>query len=133
MFSPRPTLHVVDQNKLGSYLGLDSSKTYTLDIGDFSLTDGSTTTEKFLKPGIYLLRDTAGHGYNLTVNSKSNMNGTYATPVQLIVTPYTVFATAVVGSTATWFIRTDWSHDTSDYYGVNNGWVKIGEAPKSVQ
>lgn len=128
-----PSLHVVDQNKLGKYLGLDSSKSYTLDIDDFTLSDGSTTTSKFLKPGIYLLRDIDGNGYNLTISSKSNMASTYANPVQLIVTPYTVFATTMVGSTATWFMRSDWSHDFSDYYGASNSWVKIGEAPKSAQ
>lgn len=128
-----PSLHVVDQNKLGKYLGLDSSKSYTLDIDDFTLSDGSTTTSKFLKPGIYLLRDIDGNGYNLTISSKSNMASTYANPVQLIVTPYTVFATTMVGSTATWFMRSDWSHDFSNYYGASNAWVKIGEAPKSVQ
>lgn len=128
-----PSLHVVDQNKLGIYLGLDSSKSYTLDIDDFTLSDGSTTTAKFLKPGIYLLRDINGHGYNLTIDSKSNMASTYANPVQLIVTPYTIMATAMVGSTATWFMRSDWSHDFSDYYGASNAWVKIGEAPKLAQ
>lgn len=128
-----PSLHVVDQNKLGKYLGLDASKSYTLDIDDFTLNDGSTTTSKFLKPGIYLLRDINGHGYNLTIDSKSNMSSTYANPVQLIVTPYTILATTMVGSTTTWFMRSDWSHDFSDYYGASNAWVKIGEAPKLAQ
>lgn len=128
-----PKLTIVDQNKLGDYLGLDSSKSYTLDVDNFTLNDGTNDIKKFLKPGIYLLRDIANHGYNLTITSSSNMAGTYATPVQLIVTPYTILATAVEASTAGWFIRTDWSHDSMDYYGINNGWTKLAESPKSVQ
>lgn len=128
-----PKLTIVDQNKIGDYLGLDSSKSYTLDVDNFTLNDGSNDIKKFLKPGIYLLRDIANHGYNLTITSGSHMGGTYATPVQLIVTPYTILATAVEASTAAWFIRTDWSHDSMDYWGINNGWTKIGESPKSAQ
>ena len=128
-----PKLTIVDQKKLGDYLGLDSSKSYTLDVDDFTLNDGSNDIKKFLKPGIYMLRDISNHGYNLTITSSSNMAGTYSTPVQLIVTPYSVLATAVEASTAGWFIRTDWSHDSMDYYGINNGWVKLAESPKSVQ
>lgn len=128
-----PKLTIVDQNKLGDYLGLDSSKSYTLDVDDFTLNDGTKDTKKFLKPGIYMLRDIANHGYNLTITSGSNMGGTYATPVQLIVTPYTILATAVEASAAVWFIRTDWSHDSMNYWGINNGWTKLAESPKSVQ
>lgn len=128
-----PKLTIVDQNKLGDYLGLDSSKSYTLDVDNFTLNDGTKDTKKFLKPGIYMLRDIANHGYNLTITSSSNMAGTYATPVQLIVTPYTIVATATEASTAAWFIRTDWSHDSMDYWGINNGWTKLAESPKSVQ
>ena len=128
-----PKLTIVDQNKLGDYLGLDSSKSYTLDVDNFTLNDGTTDTEKFLKPGIYLLRDVANHGYNLTIKSSSNMAGTYANPVQLIVTPYTVIATAAEGSQAGWFIRTDWSHDSMDYWGIDNGWIKLAEGKKSGQ
>ena len=125
-----PKLTIVDQNKLGEYLGLDSSKSYTLDIDDFTLNDGKNDIKAFLKPGIYLLRDVANHGYNLTIKSSSNMAGSYGNPVQLIVTPYTVIATTA-GSTAGWFIRTDWSHDLMPYYGINNSWVKLAEGPKS--
>lgn len=128
-----PKLTIVDQDQLGKYLGLDSSKSYTLDVDDFTLNDGTNDIKKFLKPGIYMLRDIANHGYNLTITSGSNMGGTYATPVQLIVTPYSVLATSVEASTAAWFIRTDWSHDSMDYWGINNGWTKIGESPKSAQ
>lgn len=128
-----PKLTIVDQDQLGKYLGLDSSKSYTLDVDNFTLNDGTNDIQKFLKPGIYLLRDIANHGYNLTIKSSSNMAGTYATLVQLIVTPYTVIATATEASTAVWFIRTDWSHDSMDYWGINNGWAKIAEGPKSVQ
>lgn len=128
-----PKLTIVDQNKLGDYLGLDSSKSYTLDVDNFTLNDGSNDIKKFLKPGIYMLRDISNHGYNLTITSSSNMSGTYATPVQLVVTPYTVLATAVEASTAAWFIRTDWSHDSMNYWGINNGWTKLAESPKSVQ
>lgn len=128
-----PKLTIVDQNKLGDYLGLDSSKSYTLDVDNFTLNDGTTDTEKFLKPGIYLLRDVANHGYNLTIKSSSNMAGTYANPVQLIVTPYTVIATAAEGSQAAWFIRTDWSHDSMAYWGIDNGWIKLAEGKKSGQ
>ncbi|WP_251575300.1 hypothetical protein [Limosilactobacillus agrestimuris] len=128
-----PKLTIVDQDQLGKYLSLDSSKSYTLDVDNFTLNDGTNDIKKFLKPGIYLLRDIANHGYNLTIKSSSNMASTYATPVQLIVTPYTVIATAAEGSTAVWFIRTDWSHDSMPYYGMNNGWTKLAEGPKSVQ
>lgn len=128
-----PKLTIVDQDQLGNYLGLDSSKSYTLDVDNFTLNDGTNDIKKFLKPGIYLLRDIANHGYTLTIKSSSNMASTYATPVQLIVTPYTVIATAAEGSTASWFIRTDWSHDSMDYWGINNGWTKLAEGPKSVQ
>lgn len=128
-----PKLTIVDQDQLGKYLGLDSSKSYTLDVDNFTLNDGTNDIKKFLKPGIYLLRDIANHGYSLTIKSSSNMASTYATPVQLIVTPYTVLATAAEGSTAAWFIRTDWSHDSMDYWGINNGWTKLAEGPKSVQ
>lgn len=58
------------------------------------------------------------------------MAGTYATPVQLIVTPYTVIATVAEGSTAAWFVRTDWSHDSMDYWGIDNGWIKLAEGKK---
>lgn len=128
-----PKLTIVDQDQLGKYLGLDSSKSYTLDVDNFTLNDGTNDIKKFLKPGIYLLRDIANHGYNLTIKSISNMASTYATPVQLIVTPYTVIATAAEGSTAAWFIRTDWSHDSMDYWGINNSWTKLAEGTKSGQ
>ena len=128
-----PKLTIIDQNKLGDYLGLSPLRSYTLDVDDFTLNDGKKDTKAFLKPGIYMLRDVANHGYKLTITSSSHMAGTYATPVQLIVTPYTVLATAAEGSTAAWFIRTDWSHDSLPYYGINNGWTKLAEGPKSAQ
>lgn len=128
-----PKLTIIDQNKLGDYLSLSPLRNYTLDVDDFTLNDGKRDTKAFLKPGIYMLRDVANHGYNLTIKSSSHMAGTYANPVQLIVTPYTVIATAAEGSTAVWFIRTDWSHDSLPYYGINNGWTKLAEGPKSGQ
>ena len=33
----------------------------------------------------------------------------------------------IMGSVATLFFRPDWSHDITNYLGVNNGWVKIAE------
>ena len=83
-FGNMPALRIVDQARFSDYIGLDTSKNYTLDVDDFSLSDGTTTTQKAITPGIYLLRDIQ----HLTLTSSSKVFDVYDHPVELIVTPY---------------------------------------------
>ena len=131
-YSKYPNLPIISQENLGSYLGLDSTKSYTLNVDDNTLFDGTNTTQKALKPGIYLLRDYQVNGYNLTIKSDQAYGLAYGTLVQLIVTPYMVFA-AVVGpnSAETLCARMQWDHDYSNYYGVSNKWFIVGQESKS--
>lgn len=130
-YSKYPNLPIVSQENLGNYLGLDSTKSYTLNVDDNTLNDGANTTQKALKPGIYLLRDYQGHGYNLTIKSDQNFGLVYGTLVQLIVTPYMVFA-AVVGpyQSETLCARMQWDPDSSNFYGVSNKWFVVGQESK---
>lgn len=130
-YSKYPNLPIISQENLGYYLGLDSTKSYTLNVDDNTLSDGTNTTQKALKPGIYLLRDYQGNGYNLTIKSDQNYGLPYGTLVQLIVTPYMLFA-AVVGpyQSETLCARMQWDHDFSNYYGVSNKWFVVGQESK---
>ena len=127
-----PNMPIISQENLGHYLGLDSTKSYTLNVDDNTLNDGTNTTQKVLKPGIYLLRDYQGNGYNLTIKSDQNFGLAYGTLVQLIVTPYMIFA-VVVGpyQSETLCARMQWDHDFSNYYGVSNKWFIIGQESKA--
>ena len=126
-----PNMPIVSQSNLGHYLGLDSTKSYTLNVDDNTLNDGTNTTQKALKPGIYLLRDYQGNGYNLTIKSDQNFGLAYGTLVQLIVTPYLIFA-VVVGpyQSETLCARTQWDPDFSSFYGVSNKWFIVGQESK---
>ncbi|WP_323074636.1 hypothetical protein [Limosilactobacillus reuteri] len=126
-----PNMPIISQENLGRYLGLDSTKSYTLNVDDNTLNDGTNTTQKALKPGIYLLRDFQGHGYNLTIKSDQNYGIAYGNAVELIVTPYMIFS-VVVGpyQAETLCARTQWDPDFSDYYGVSNKWFIIGQESK---
>ena len=130
-YSKYPSLPIVSQSNLGHYLGLDSTKSYTLNVDDNTLTDGTNTTQKALKPAIYLLRDYQGNGYNLTIKSDQSYGLPYGTLVQLIVTPYMVFA-AVVGpyQSETLCARMQWDPDYSNFYGVSNKWFVVGQESK---
>lgn len=131
-YSKYPNLPIVSQENLGYYLGLDSTKNYTLNVDDNTLNDGTNTTQKALKPGIYLLRDFQGHGYNLTIKSDQNYGLAYGTLVELIVTPYMIFAVVVGPNNAeTLCARTQWDHDSYGYYGVSNKWFVVGQESKS--
>ncbi|MQB62828.1 hypothetical protein DN451_03790 [Lactobacillus reuteri] len=131
-YSKYPSLPIVSQENLGYYLGLDSTKNYTLNVDDNTLYDGTNTTQKALRPGIYLLRDYQGHGYNLTIKSDQAYGLAYGTLVELIVTPYLIFA-VVVGpyQSETLCARTQWDPDFSNYYGVSNKWFIVGQESKS--
>ena len=130
-YSKYPTLPIISQENLGYYLGLDSTKSYTLNVDDNTLNDGTNTTQKALKPGIYLLRDFQGHGYNLTIKSDQNFGLAYGTLVQLIVTPYMIFAIVVGPNNAeTLCGRTQWDHDSYGYYGVSNRWFVVAQESK---
>ncbi|MQB71006.1 hypothetical protein DN445_03985 [Lactobacillus reuteri] len=131
-YSKYPNLQIISQENLGYYLGLDSTKSYTLNVDDNTLSDGTNTTQKALKPGIYLLRDFQGHGYNLTIKSDQAYGLAYGTLVELIVTPYLIFA-VVVGpyQSETLCARTQWDPDFSNYYGVSNKWFIVGQESKS--
>ena len=131
-YSKYPNLPIISQENLGYYLGLDSTKSYTLNVDDNTLSDGTNTTQKALKPGIYLLRDFQGHGYNLTIKSDQAYGLAYGTLVELIVTPYLIFA-VVVGpyQSETLCARTQWDPDFSNYYGVSNKWFIVGQESKS--
>ena len=127
-----PNMPIISQENLGHYLGLDSTKSYTLNVDDNTLNDGTNTTQKALKPGIYLLRDYQGNGYNLTIKSDQAYGLAYGTLVQLIVTPYMIFA-IIVGpyQAETLCARMQWDHDYSNYYGVSNKWFIVGQESKS--
>lgn len=131
-YSKYPNLPIISQENLGRYLGLDSTKSYTLNVDDNTLSDGTNTTQKALKPGIYSLRDYQGNGYDLTIKSDQNFGLPYGTLVQLIVTPYMVFA-AVVGpyQSETLCARMQWDPDYSNFYGVSNKWFVIGQESKA--
>lgn len=131
-YSEYPNMPIISQENLGHYLGLDSTKSYTLNVDDNTLNDGTNTTQKALKPGIYLLRDYQGNGYDLTIKSDQNFGLPYGTLVQLVVTPYMVFA-AVVGpyQAETLCARMQWDHDFSNYYGVSNKWFVLGQETKT--
>ena len=131
-YSKYPSLPIVSQENLGYYLGLDSTKSYTLNVDDNTLYDGTNTTQKALKPAIYLLRDFQNHGYNLTIKSDQAYGLSYGTLVQLIVTPYMIFAVVVGPNNAeTLCARTQWDHDSYGYYGVSNKWFVVGQESKS--
>lgn len=131
-YSKYPELHIVSQSNLGHYLGLDSTKSYTLNVDDNTLFDGTNTTQKSLKPGIYLLRDFQGNGYNLTIKSDQNFGLAFGTLVQLIVTPYLIFAVVIGPNSAeTLCARTQWDCDSYDYYGVSNKWFVVGQENKT--
>lgn len=131
-YSKYPTLPIVSQENLGHYLNLDSTKNYTLNVDDNTLNDGTNTTQKALKPAIYLLRDFQGNGYNLTIKSDQNFGLAFGTLVQLIVTPYMMFAVVVGPNSAeTLCARTQWDHDSYGYYGVSNKWFVVGQETKT--
>ncbi|MCC4440003.1 hypothetical protein [Limosilactobacillus reuteri] len=131
-YSKYPNLPIISQENLGYYLGLDSTKSYTLNVDDNTLYDGTNTTQKALKPGIYLLRDFQNHGYNLTIKSDQAYGLAYGTLVQLIVTPYMLFAVVVGPNSAeTLCARTQWDHDSYGYYGVSNKWFVVGQENKT--
>lgn len=131
-YSKYPNMPIISQENLGNYLGLGSTKSYTLNVDDNTLSDGANTTQKALKPAIYLLRDFQNHGYNLTIKSDQNYGLAYGNAVELIVTPYMLFA-VVVGpnSSETLCARTQWDHDSYGYYGVSNKWFVVGQESKS--
>lgn len=131
-YSKYPNLPIISQENLGHYLGLDSTKNYTLNVDDNTLSDGTNTTQKALKPGIYLLRDFQVYGYNLTIKSDQAYGLAYGTLVQLIVTPYMFFAVVIGPNSAeTLCARTQWDHDSYGYYGVSNKWFIVGQESKS--
>lgn len=131
-YSKYPNLPIISQENLGNYLGLDSTKSYTLNVDDNTLTDGTNTTQKALKPAIYLLRDFQNHGYNLTIKSDQAYGLAYGNAVQLIVTPYMIFAVVVGPNSAeTLCARTQWDHDSYGYYGVSNKWFVVGQETKT--
>ena len=131
-YSKYPNLPIISQENLGHYLNLDSTKNYTLNVDDNTLNDGTNTTQKALKPAIYLLRDFQNHGYNLTIKSDQNFGLAYGNAVQLIVTPYMIFAVVVGPNSAeTLCARTQWDHDSYEYYGVSNKWFIIGQESKA--
>lgn len=131
-YSKYPNLQIISQENLGHYLNLDSTKSYTLNVDDNTLSDGTNTTQKALKPGIYLLRDYQGNGYNLTIKSDQAYGLAYGTLVQLIVTPYMIFAIVVGPNSAeTLCSRMQWDHDFSNYYGVSNKWFVVGQETKT--
>lgn len=131
-YSKYPTLPIISQENLGHYLGLDPTKNYTLNVDDNTLNDGTNTTQKALKPAIYLLRDFQNHGYNLTIKSDQNYSLAYGNAVQLIVTPYMIFAVVVGPNSAeTLCARTQWDHDSYGYYGVSNKWFVVGQENKT--
>lgn len=130
-YSKYPNLPIISQENLGHYLDLDSTKNYTLNVDDNTLNDGTNTTQKALKPAIYLLRDFQNHGYNLTIKSDQNFGLSYGTLVQLIVTPYMLFAVVVGPNSAeTLCARTQWDHDSYGYYNVSNKWFVVGQESK---
>lgn len=45
-YSKYPNLPIISQENLGYYLGLDSTKSYTLNVDDNTLSDGTNTTQK---------------------------------------------------------------------------------------
>lgn len=131
-YSKYPNMPIISQENLGNYLGLDSTKSYTLNVDDNTLNDGTNTTQKALKPAIYLLRDFQNHGYNLTIKSDQNYGLAYGNAVELIVTPYMMFAVVVGPNSAeTLCARTQWDHDSYGYYGVSNKWFIIGQESKA--
>lgn len=131
-YSKYPNMPIISQENLGNYLGLDSTKSYTLNVDDNTLNDGTNTTQKALKPAIYLLRDFQNHGYNLTIKSDQHYGLVYGNAVQLIVTPYMIFAVVVGPNSAeTLCARTQWDHDSYGYYGVSNKWFIIGQESKA--
>ena len=131
-YSKYPNMPIISQENLGNYLGLDSTKSYTLNVDDNTLNDGTNTTQKALKPAIYLLRDFQNHGYNLTIKSDQHYGLVYGNAVQLIVTPYMIFAVVIGPNSAeTLCARTQWDHDSYGYYGVSNKWFIIGQESKA--
>lgn len=131
-YSKYPILPIVSQSNLGHYLGLDPTKNYTLNVDDNTLEDGTNTTQKALKPAIYLLRDFQNHGYNLTIKSDQNYGLAYGNAVELIVTPYMIFAVVVGPNSAeTLCARTQWDCDSYGYYGVSDKWFVVGQETKA--
>lgn len=131
-YSKYPNLPIISQENLGHYLNLDSTKNYTLNVDDNTLNDGTNTTQKALKPAIYLLRDFQNHGYNLTIKSDQNFGLSYGTLVQLIVTPYMMFGVVIGPNSAeTLCARTQWDHDSYGYYNVSNKWFVVGQETKT--
>lgn len=121
---------IVAKEKVKSFLEINDSDKYTLNVDECSLTNETNNVTTKLAPGIYPLRDL--YVTNLSITSKTNYGlsaSTNTNPVQLIVTPYATFASVVIvtsqGTTEQMFWHPVWLYDATPWYGIAEEWHKL--------
>ena len=125
---------VVAKEKVKSFLQMNDTDTYTLNIDECTITDETTKTTTKLVPAVYPLRDL--NISNLSIKSATNFglkDGIRCNPVQLTITPYAIVANVVTsdysvggtGTTEQMFWHPVWLYDNSEWYGITEAWHKL--------
>lgn len=124
------TMSIVAKETMKSFLGMNDTDKYTLDIDECTLTDETTKTTTKLVPAVYPLRDLNLN--NLTIKSKTNYgldSDPMTNAVQLIVTPYFAIANVVIttgqGTTESMFWHPIWVYDNGSWFGITEEWHKL--------
>ena len=127
-------MSIVAKEKVKSFLQMNNTDTYVLNVDECTLTDETTKTTTKLVPAVYPLRDL--NISNLSIKSATNFglkDGVRCNPVQLTITPYAVFANVVTsdfstggaGTTEQMFWHPVWLYDNSEWYGITTAWHKL--------
>ncbi|MCC4501821.1 hypothetical protein LMB80_04035 [Limosilactobacillus reuteri] len=127
-------MFIIAKEKVKSFLQMNDTDTYTLNIDECTLTDETTKATTKLVPAVYPLRDL--NISNLSIKSKTNFglkDGVRCNPVQLTITPHAVFANVVTsdfsaggsGTTEQMFWHPVWLYDLSEWYGITEAWHKL--------
>lgn len=125
---------IIAKENVKSFLQMNDTDTYTLNIDECTLSDETTKKTTNLVPGVYPLRDL--NISNLSIKSATNFglkDGVRCNPVQLTITPYAVFANVVTsdysaggsGTTEQMFWHPVWLYDLSEWYGITEAWHKL--------
>lgn len=127
-------MSIIAKEKVKSFLGMNDTDKYTLNVDECTLTNETTKTTTKLVPAIYPLRDL--NISNLSIKSKTNFglkDGVRSNPVQLTITPYAVVVNVVTsdysaggtGTTEQMFWHPVWLYDLSEWYGITAAWHKL--------
>lgn len=127
-------MSIIAKEKVKSFLQMNDTDAYTLNVDECTLTNETTKTTTKLVPAIYPLRDL--NISNLSIKSKTNFglkDAVRSNPVQLTITPYAVVANVVTsdysaggtGTTEQMFWHPVWLYDLSEWYGITAAWHKL--------